>query len=172
MVAHLTYALVYNNIVQNVFVCNNYQAANDLAKGCFGNEAFAIDITYCPTIIGDIYENGFFYRMINNEKIKIDFVPTEQEEIKTLKRENEVSIKTLRFMVNSLTDEQAVQVSSLFPVWEEGKEYKVGDRVTDEFCCLFKAVANHTSQEGDMENIEMMNENGKTKETKLWEKLG
>ena len=45
-----------------------------------------------------------------------------------------------------LTDEQALQVVDLHPLWETGKSYLIGDRV----CyadILYKALQNHTSQE-------------------------
>ena len=46
----------------------------------------------------------------------------------------------------SLTDDDALEAKELFPSWEVGKAYAVGDRVRYE-ADLFKCVQAHTSQQ-------------------------
>lgn len=45
------------------------------------------------------------------------------------KKETQAFIKAMINLRESATDEQAKNVSILYPKWEENKEYEVGDRV-------------------------------------------
>lgn len=53
--------------------------------------------------------------------------------------------KVAQFLSTNLTDEQAVEVSDLYPEFEIGHDYKIGDRFQYNNS-LFKVNQNHTSQ--------------------------
>ena len=53
--------------------------------------------------------------------------------------------KVAQFLSTNLTDEQAVEVSDLYPEFEIGHDYKIGDRFQYNRS-LFKVNQNHTSQ--------------------------
>lgn len=86
MVAQQVFAIVSDGIIRNTIVCDNYQLANDLAKGGYGNEAFAVDCLQYPCQIDDKYIDGIFYRADGSI---IERVPTAEEEILYLKQQNE-----------------------------------------------------------------------------------
>lgn len=54
--------------------------------------------------------------------------------------------KALQMFVQTLGDEQAAEVVSVFPEWEAGREYATGDRVRFDDV-LYKALVSHTSQD-------------------------
>lgn len=56
-----TFALIAGGTIQNDIVCSSYTTANELAKGQYGVEAFAVDSTQYPVSIGDYYRDGIFY---------------------------------------------------------------------------------------------------------------
>lgn len=85
MVAQQVFAIVSDGIIRNTIVCDNYQLANDLAKGGYGNEAFAVDCLQYPCQINDKYIDGIFHRA---DGTVIERVPTAEEEIQYLKQEN------------------------------------------------------------------------------------
>lgn len=53
---------------------------------------------------------------------------------------------------NSITDEQAIGVSAIYPTWKEGVSYKVGERVLYNET-LYKVLTAHTSQADWMPNV-------------------
>jgi len=79
-VAHNVYALINNGAVQNVAV-GNYYDCNVVAKHTYGSDAVAVEVTYIPVEIGDTYEGGKFYRMIQGNKTEITRIPTEEETV-------------------------------------------------------------------------------------------
>lgn len=82
---NLTFALIDENMVKNRFECDNYELANQLAKASYGSKAFAIETTRFITKIGDCYENGLFYHILEDgNKMEVEYVPTEQEKISQL----------------------------------------------------------------------------------------
>ena len=59
--------------------------------------------------------------------------------------------RAIQFFTDSLTDEQALEVSTVYPKYEIGKNYKAGDRFVDGVNGvgdpqLYKVVQDHTSQ--------------------------
>ena len=56
-------------------------------------------------------------------------------------------VQTIGLATSYLTDEQAETVTPLFPVWEPGVAYTVGDR-RQYAELLYRCVQAHTSQEG------------------------
>lgn len=85
-IAQRVWAFVHQNEVKNTIVCDTYPMADMLAKTALGNEAFAVEITQIPTGIGHKYENGVFKDLNGNV---IDPLPTAEQEVVTLKAENE-----------------------------------------------------------------------------------
>ncbi|MGX9134053.1 hypothetical protein ACWV26_06685 [Rummeliibacillus sp. JY-2-4R] len=85
-IAQRVWALISDNTVQNIIVSDTYPMADMLAKNTLGEEAFAVEITQIPTGIGHTYDNGVFIDKLGNV---IDPLPTSEEEVITLKAENE-----------------------------------------------------------------------------------
>lgn len=79
------------------------------------------------------------------------YIKTEDETaIDTLgiKKEDAIEFRsTVDAIITTLTDEQAIAAPVLFPIWQAGVEYKVGDRVRYNNK-LYKVVQDHTSQNG------------------------
>lgn len=150
MIVHQVFATVYEETVQNIIVCDNYELANQIARGTYGNEAIAVDCLQYPCFIGCKYKNGKFYDLEDNE---IAYVPTQEQQVATLQQINKTLYKTAKLSAQNFTDEQAVEVPELYPVWTEGVEYKEGDRVTNEYGELYKAVVTHVSNSKDKEEI-------------------
>ncbi len=167
MVAHEVFAMISGETVQNVVVCDNYRSANDIAKGCYGNDAFAVDCLQYPCQIGDKYVDGRFYRVPGatengvlvakpmdttpvdvSKLVEIEYVPTQEQEVAILKAQNAILATATSFIVNTFTDEQAIKVVDLYPFWSgNGIRYEVGERVKDENYILYKVLTAHTSQE-------------------------
>lgn len=79
------YALIgSDNVVQNVALYEvgegGYTLANVQAVELYGDGSYAIDVTQIPVGIGDVYENGHFYR----EGALIKRVPTQEEQVMEL----------------------------------------------------------------------------------------
>ena len=100
MIVHQVYALISEETVQNVCVCDNYEMANYIARASYGNSAFAVDCLQYPCQIGDSYRNNTFYRTDEEtgEEIVIEYVPTQEQQVQTLTNELENS----KAVVNAL----------------------------------------------------------------------
>jgi hypothetical protein len=85
MIAQRIWALIAENKVQNMIVCETYPAADMLAKSTLGTDAFAVEITQIPTGIGDSHENGVFKDKQGNV---INSLPTAEQEVVMLKAKN------------------------------------------------------------------------------------
>lgn len=150
MIVHQVFAIVHEEIVQNIIVCDNYELANQIARGTYGESAVAVDCLQYPCMIGGTYKDGKFYGLDGNE---IAYVPTQEQQVQTLQQVNELLYKTAKLSAQNFTDEQAVKVPELYPVWTEGTEYQEGDRVTNEYGELYKAVVTHVASSLDKEEI-------------------
>lgn len=74
------YAIIFENVVKNVIICDDYTLANALARASFGDNAFAVESSRYAVGIGDLYENGIFYRILEDgSKIPVRYIPTERE---------------------------------------------------------------------------------------------
>ncbi len=149
-----------NGIVRNLVVGDNYTEANLAAQATFGEGAFAVDVTYCPIRMEDInqekilYEGGKFLRINGEERIEIRQNPTETQRIKQLEAENarlqEVVEPVCVFaaiQARTLSDEQALQVPTLYPEWSgDGITYQTDERIRYQDI-LYKVLQTHTSQE-------------------------
>lgn len=146
MIVHQVFAMILNETVMNIMICENYQLANDIAKGSYGPEAFAVDILQYPCQMGDKYINGRFYRQ--SDGTEIEYVPTQEQEVAKLKAENALLATALSFSAVTFSDEQAIQVSEIYPVWSgEGVSYQVGDRIREGIGLgLYKCITAHISQ--------------------------
>lgn len=104
MIVHQIFAQIYEGMVQNVIVCDNYEMANHLARACYGNEAFSVDCLQYPCGIGDKYRDGVFYR-INEEgtEIPIEYVPTQEQQVAQL----EAKLFEVEKMVRLVQEEMA-----------------------------------------------------------------
>lgn len=81
----IKFALIYENEVKNVFLCENYELANVLARASFGNDAFAVETTQYASQMGDKYENGIFYHISEDgTKKEVRYIPSESERITKL----------------------------------------------------------------------------------------
>ena len=61
------------------------------------------------------------------------------------KQEAENFIKSIVSLRESATDEQALDAVSIYPSWQSGKTYKIGERVRHNGV-LYKVLQAHTSQ--------------------------
>lgn len=91
MIVHQVYAQIYNETVQNVIVCDNYELANRLARACYGADAFSVDCLQYPCSPGDAYRDGIFYhKNEDGTETVIEYVPTQEQQVAELKAaENE-----------------------------------------------------------------------------------
>lgn len=88
MIVHQTYALIYNEKVENIFICEDYELANQLARAAYGDSAIAVDCLQYPCGIGDSYIDGIFYHTNeNNENTPVEYIPTETQALDILKSE-------------------------------------------------------------------------------------
>ena len=150
MIVHQVFAIVHEETVQNIIVCDNYELANQIARGTYGEEAIAVDCLQYPCSIGGKYKDGIFYDLDGNE---VAYVPTQEQQVASLQEMNKTLYKVAKLSVQNFTDEQAVKVPELYPVWTEGVKYKQGDRVINEYGELYKAVVTHVSSSEDKEEI-------------------
>lgn len=51
-----------------------------------------------------------------------------------------------RMQAAELPDDAAVQVAALFPLWQAGASYEMGQRIADEAGNLYRVVQTHTAQ--------------------------
>lgn len=85
-----TWALISEEKVMNIIDCQSgYEMANQLARLCYGDKAFAVDINQWSCSIGEIYRNSTFYQIDaeTNELIPLIKLATQEEEIQFLKDE-------------------------------------------------------------------------------------
>ena len=93
----------------------------------------------------DYIDTGMYIRAMY-EIVEIE--PTEEEQI--IEQTNKaMELLNINFngLLPNLSDEQALQVPLMFPKWQTGKEYAVGDRVLY-LGTLYKVLQAHTSQAG------------------------
>ena len=93
----------------------------------------------------DYIDTGMYIRAMY-EIVEIE--PTEEEQI--IEQTNKaMELLNINFngLLPNLSDEHALQVPLMFPKWQEGKEYVVGDRVLY-LGVLYKVLQAHTSQAG------------------------
>lgn len=88
MIAHQIYAEIWQETVQNVMVCDNYELANYLAKCSYGEDAFAVDCLQYPCCIGDKYKAGVFFHVQQDGSIApVKYVLTQEQQIQKLENQ-------------------------------------------------------------------------------------
>lgn len=165
MLVHEIFAHIFEDEVKNIIVCENYPTADYLAKCVYGSSAFAVDCLQYRCQIGDKYHDGQFWH-INEEtglEEAVPYEPTDSQKVEILENELSQANLALSFVASSFTDEQAVQVQSLYPEWKSNDEtietlslysdidnnvvsieYKVGQRLNYKGH-LYKVLINHFS---------------------------
>ena len=103
------------------------------------------DVETEDAVFVDYMDTGIYIRAIY-EIVPIE--PTEEEQlIEQTNKAMEVFNINFNDLLPDLTDEQALEMPLLFPKWQVGKEYVVGDRVLY-LGALYKVLQAHTSQAG------------------------
>ena len=103
MTVHTIFALIDDGEVKNIVV-GEYYDCDQVAKATYGDSAFAIDITQYPVQIGDTYENGNFYRIVNGMKKKVEYIPTDSEKIDSIIISNEETLAYLEEVATLLIE--------------------------------------------------------------------
>ena len=101
MTAHEVYALIYDGIVRNVCVANNYEQANWTARCAYGDDAYAVDCLYCPCEEGDTYVDGTFYAPDGTAR---PWLPTQEQQLAQLQAESELLRQESQEMTLALAD--------------------------------------------------------------------
>ena len=103
------------------------------------------DVETQDAVFVDYMDTGMYIRAMY-EIVEIE--PTEEEQmIEQTNKAMELLNINFNGLLPNLSDEQALQVPLMFPKWQEGKEYVVGDRVLY-LGVLYKVLQAHTSQAG------------------------
>ena len=103
------------------------------------------DVETEDAVFVDYMDTGIYIRAMY-EIVPIE--PTEEEQlIEQTNKAMEVFNINFNDLLLDLTDEQALEMPLLFPKWQAGKEYVVGDRVLY-LGALYKVLQAHTSQAG------------------------
>ena len=90
MIAYEIFAQVVDGEIKNISIFNNYQDADYITKCTYGAEARAVDCLQYRVTIGDKYHDGCFYRVDENgAESPVEYVPTEAQEIESLKAVND-----------------------------------------------------------------------------------
>ena len=66
---HITYAVINNESIVDIFICEEYSLAQKLAKK-YGDNCFAVNCSNFKVCIGDLYQNGAFYNGETGVEIK------------------------------------------------------------------------------------------------------
>ena len=103
------------------------------------------DVETEDAVLVDYVDTGIYVKAVY-EVVKIELTEEEQLIEQTNKA---MEIFNINFddLLPDLTDEQALEMPLLFPKWQAGKEYAVGDRVLY-LGTLYKVIQAHTSQYG------------------------
>lgn len=102
MIAHEIFALIYNEKVMNVVV-GEYGSCNDVAKGTYGIDAFAVECTQYGCSIGDKFIDGTFYYA---DGTAIQYLPTQEQEVTQLKALNAELTLAIADMIGGVSDAQ------------------------------------------------------------------
>lgn len=103
------------------------------------------DVETEDAVLVDYVDTGIYVKAVY-EVVKIELTEEEQL-IEQTNKAMEVFNINFNDLLPDLTDEQALEMPLLFPKWQAGKEYAVGDRVLY-LGTLYKVIQAHTSQQG------------------------
>ena len=141
------YGKIVDGVLQNPpeEIRRSIQAMKDAGFKPVIDSKPSYDVETQDAIFVDYMDTGAYIRTMY-EIVEIE--PTEEEQMieQTGKAMEMLSVDLSSLLVN-LTDEQALQVPLMFPKWQAGKAYVVGDRVLY-LGVLYKVLQAHTSQAG------------------------
>lgn len=103
------------------------------------------DVETEDAVLIDYVDTGIYVKAMY-EVVKIELTEEEQL-IEQTNKAMEIFNINFNDLLPDLTDEQALEMPLLFPKWQSGKEYVVGDRVLY-LGTLYKVIQAHTSQYG------------------------
>ena len=103
------------------------------------------DVETEDAVLVDYVDIGIYVKAMY-EVVKIELTEEEQL-IEQTNKAMEIFNINFNDLLPDLTDEQALEMPLLFPKWQVGKEYVVGDRVLY-LGALYKVLQAHTSQAG------------------------
>lgn len=103
------------------------------------------DVETEDAVLVDYVDTGIYVKAVY-EVVKIELTEEEQL-IEQTNKAMEIFNINFNDLLPDLTDEQALEMPLLFPKWQAGKEYAVGDRVLY-LGTLYKVIQAHTSQYG------------------------
>ena len=103
------------------------------------------DVETEDAVLVDYVDTGAYVKAMY-EVVKIELTEEEQL-IEQTNKAMEIFNINFNDLLPDLTDEQALEMPLLFPKWQVGKEYVVGDRVLY-LGTLYKVIQAHTSQAG------------------------
>lgn len=94
MIVHEIFAHIHEGKVVNKLICENYPAADHLAKCIYGDNAYAVDINQYPVEIGDLHIDGYFVREDEDGvQTTIVALPTQEQQVSAL-TENVTQLQT------------------------------------------------------------------------------
>jgi hypothetical protein len=102
MIAHEIFAIISEGIVKNISVSYSYDDADRVAKCVYGDDAYAIDCTYCDCQEGDTYADGTFYgpdgtarTWLPNTEQRLEMLQAENQELKEVNDELTIAVADL-----------------------------------------------------------------------------
>ena len=88
MIVHQVFAEIWQETVQNIMVCDNYEMANYIARCSYGEDAFAVDCLQYPCSIGDKYLDGAFFHVKEDGSLRpVKYIPTQEQQVQELERQ-------------------------------------------------------------------------------------
>ena len=141
------YGKLVDGVLQTppVEISRNIKQMKDAGYKPVINSKPGYEVETQDAVFVDYIDTGMYIRAMY-EIVEIE--PTEEEQI--IEQTNKaMELLNINFngLLPNLSDEQALHVPLMFPKWQAGKEYVVGDRVLY-LGVLYKVLQAHTSQAG------------------------
>ena len=141
------YGKLVNGVLQTppVEISRNIKQMKDAGYKPVIDSKPGYEVETQDAVFVDYIDTGMYIRAMY-EIVEIE--PTEEEQI--IEQTNKaMELLNINFngLLPNLSDEQALQVPLMFPKWQVGKAYVVGDRVLY-LGVLYKILQAHTSQDG------------------------
>ena len=141
------YGKLVNGVLQTppVEISRNIKQMKDAGYKPVIDSKPGYEVETQDAVFVDYIDTGMYIRAMY-EIVEIE--PTEEEQI--IEQTNKaMELLNINFngLLPNLSDEQALQVPLMFPKWQVGKAYVVGDRVLY-LGVLYKVIQAHTSQYG------------------------
>ena len=141
------YGKLVDGVLQNppVEISRNIKQMKDAGYKPVIDSKPGYEVETQDAVFVDYIDTGMYIRAMY-EIVEIE--PTEEEQI--IEQTNKaMELLNINFngLLPNLSDEQALQIPLMFPKWQVGKAYVVGDRVLY-LGVLYKVLQSHTSQDG------------------------